>query len=264
MDTREQAAQFLFDLRARRQTVRGLPEALRPAGLSDAYAIQDRLVGLILGEDPGAKVCGYKVACTNARVQSQFAIDAPLFGQLLENRCAFSPASVPDEKLVTRCIESEFAFLIGADVPANVQQFSREEMGSFVEAALPAIEIVETHYSAWMEAGAAQLVADNAIHGWWVRGEAVRDWQRFDFPRHEVRLFANGTLVRQGSGANVLGDPFAVLCWLATELPKYGKRLKRGDFVTTGLTTEIFLASSGDVLRADFGVLGEVICTLQT
>jgi 2-keto-4-pentenoate hydratase len=46
------------------------------------------------------------------------------------------------------------------------------------------------------------------------------------------------------------------MAWLANELPKYGRRLRKGDRVTTGVTTDIYLAKAGDRLVADFGRMG--------
>ena len=56
----------------------------------------------------------------------------------------------------------------------------------------------------------------------------------------------------------MLGHPLAALAWLANELPRYGLSLRAGDYVSTGLTTAIYLAQPGDHLRGDFGPLGQV------
>jgi 2-keto-4-pentenoate hydratase len=73
-----------------------------------------------------------------------------------------------------------------------------------------------------------------------------------------VTLVVNGQRTFPGSGAAVLGNPLNVVAWLANELPRFGRRLRRGDRVTTGVTTDIYLAEPGDRLTADFGALGRV------
>ena len=57
-------------------------------------------------------------------------------------------------------------------------------------------------------------------------------------------------------GAAVLGNPLNVVAWLANELPKFGRKLQKGDKITTGLTTDVYLANPGDHLAADFGGAG--------
>ena len=61
-----------------------------------------------------------------------------------------------------------------------------------------------------------------------------------------------------GSGAAVLGNPLNVVAWLANELSKFGRKLQKGDKITTGVTTDIYLAQPGDHLAADFGAMGRV------
>jgi len=68
----------------------------------------------------------------------------------------------------------------------------------------------------------------------------------------------NGQLKGEGSGAAVLGHPLNALTWLANELNVRGLGLKAGDFVTTGVTTDIYLAGPGDRVLADFGRVGQV------
>ena len=94
-------------------------------------------------------------------------------------------------------------------------------------------------------------------------GEPCSDWQGIDFARHPVTLDINGERTLTGYGAAVLGNPLSVVAWLANELPKFGRRLRKGDRVTTGLTTDVYLAEPGDRLEADFGPLGRVALTFE-
>ena len=56
----------------------------------------------------------------------------------------------------------------------------------------------------------------------------------------------------------MLGHPFNVVAWLANELPQRGKQLKAGDFITTGVVMNVYLANAGDEIVADFGVMGKI------
>jgi 2-keto-4-pentenoate hydratase len=122
---------------------------------------------------------------------------------------------------------------------------------------------VDHRYHDWQAVGAPSLLADNAIHGAWVAGEPWAGWRTIDFARHPVTLVVNGEKTFPGSGAAVLGNPLSVVAWLANELPRFGRRLRRGDRVTTGVTTDIYLASPGDRLTADFGPLGRAVLAFE-
>ena len=121
----------------------------------------------------------------------------------------------------------------------------------------PGIEIVDHRFESWA-VGALRIAADNAIHGWWLRGEPVTDWRGHDLATSAVSVSRDGELVTTGSGAAVLGHPFNVMAWLADELPRFGLRLRRGDLVTTGVATDVFEAGAGESCVADFGPFGTV------
>jgi len=56
----------------------------------------------------------------------------------------------------------------------------------------------------------------------------------------------------------VLGHPLNALEWLVHRLHAQGIGLKAGEYVTTGVTTDIYDAQVGDHLIADFGPVGAV------
>jgi 2-keto-4-pentenoate hydratase len=64
--------------------------------------------------------------------------------------------------------------------------------------------------------------------------------------------------LREGRGANVLGHPLNALEWLVHSLSARGLGLKAGQYVTTGVTTEVYMAERGDRITADFGPVGSV------
>src|SRR5262249_13344230 len=156
-----------------------------------------------------------------------------------------------------RCTEAEFAFEMAEDVPGG-PVYTPETIVKFIGKAIPSIEVVDHRYHDWKTVGAPSLLADNAIHGAWVAGEPTTNWRDIDFARHPVSLTINGDKTLTGSGAAVLGNPLTVVAWLANELPKFGRRLSKGDRITTGVTTDIYLARPGDQVTADFGPLRQV------
>jgi 2-keto-4-pentenoate hydratase len=205
----------------------------------------------------GGAHIGYKAAATNETAQRQMDVNGPFFGTLLAATSYRSPATLPASAYRLRIVEAEFGFEMGEDVPASDVPYTAESVAPFVAFAIPAIEVVDHRYDDWRLVGAPSLAADNAIHGAWVEGEPVRDWRGLDLSRHAVNVIVNGQPWRVGSGANVLGNPLNVVAWLANELPKHGRVLRRGEKVSTGTTAEVYFANSGDRVTADFGELGK-------
>ena len=256
MDRTAAACDYLLDLRRTKRTVAALPADIAPRTLAEGYAVQDRLVRRLL-DDSGGRPVGYKIACTSELAQRALGVGGPFLGVLMSQSTHRGPAVLPAADFTVRCAEAEFGFELAEDVPAG-PTYTAETIRPFIGAALPSIEIVDHRYRDWKAVGAPSLLADNAIHGAWVPGEPFAGWRDLDYATHPVELVVNGTRRFPGSGAAVLGNPLTVVAWLATELPKYGRRLSRGDRVTTGVTTDIYLARPGDHLAADFGPLGRV------
>lgn len=256
-DRVDAASDYLYGMRLAMRQETNLPEKMLPCSLAEAYQVQGKLVERILariGEHP----VGYKVAATNVLAQQLLAVNAPLFGRLLSASCYPTPAALSASRFTVRCVEAEFAFEVGEDMPPNGGAYTAETVKKYLAASLPAIEIVDHRYEDWSQVGAASLIADNAIHGAWVAGERCLDWRTLDFVHHPVTVFVNGEQHAAGSGANVLGSPLAVVAWLANELPHYGQQLRQGDWITTGTAAAVYYAVAGDRILADFGQLGQV------
>ncbi len=249
------AADELLSMRADQRISPNLPIGLRPPDLAIAYSIQEAVVAGVLPTD--GRVIGYKCACTSEIAQAALRIDRPVFGQLLSHTSSASGVELPTERFVHRVIEAEFGFRLGRDVEPVDDGHDTASIADHIDAVVPAIEIVDYRYESWA-VGALPIAADNAIHGWWVHGEPSIDWRDLDLATTGVAVQRNGELVTSGSGAAVLGHPLTVMAWLANELPRFGRRLRAGDLVTTGVTTDVFEADAGDHIRADFDGIGSV------
>lgn len=251
------AVDILYDLRLTVTIIDELPADLRPRSLAEGYDIQSELVNRLEALYRGSGI-GYKIACTNLHAQKLLNTDAPVFGRLSSCFTRSSPARMNGGEFSLLGIEPEFAFEISNDVPSTDTPYSAETMIDYVSGVIPAIELVGHRFSDWGKFDTPVLVADNAVHQAWIRGDAVEEWRHLNFAEQRVSLIVNGDVTLKGSGANVLGNPLNALAWLANELPRWGQSLSAGDFVTTGTCTDVYTAEIGDQIRADFGDLGSV------
>lgn len=254
------ASELLAQARINHKRLPELPAPVRPKTPADAYDVQDALIDRLLAHY-GGSVIGYKIACTNVTAQRQLNAEAPFAGRLLSPFFFESPARVEAAPFFMRVVEAEFAFEMARDLPPTSAPRSRQEIAAAVKAVIPGIEIVDSRFNDWTTIGAPSLIADNACNAAWVKGSAVTDWQGIDLAVQAVRVTVNGELLREGSGANVLGHPLNALEWLVNSLSARGLGLKAGQYVTTGVTTEVYMAERGDRITADFGPVGSVDLT---
>lgn len=239
-----------------------LPTEVRPQGIAAAYGVQDALIPQLLSHFGGTTI-GYKIACTNEIAQRQLSVPHPFFGRMLGATSQASPGTLKADEFFMRVMEAEFAFQMGQDLPPLQRARTREEVAEAVEGVMAGIEVVDSRYDSWTTVGTVSLIADNACHGAWVRGPLVRDWRGIDLAAQRVQLIINGSVIGEGSGAAVLGHPLNALTWLANALNDRGLGLRAGDFITTGVTTDIYLAGAGDHVVADFGSVGRVELTIE-
>jgi len=251
----EQAADLLLAARSGRRPIAILPESCRPANLDQGYAVQQALVARLAARR--GEAVGFKIGATSAKAQAFLGVSEPFSGRILAAGVAESPASLSVADFIFCLIEPEFALSMASDLPPRAAPYGEAEVADAVAAVHPAIEVVTSAFGkAWSGAGAPALIADNGVHGAFVLGPACEDWRSLDLVHHAVRLSVNGEMVGEGVGANALGGPLTALTWLANQQSAVGRGLLAGDLVTTGVVTDFVEVTAGDLVQADYGVLG--------
>ncbi len=254
-DHARMAAELLFQARRScRPLDDGLPEQLRPATLEEGYEVQAALVRAW-----GSTPRGYKIGCTSELAQRALGVSQPFAGRVLETGLLESPAVFAPADYIFHLLEPEFAFRLRDPLPPRPKPYDRDEVAAAVDLAYPAIEVVTSSYgAAWSEAGAVQLIADNAAHALLVLGRGSAGWRDLDLAAQRVELRIDGEVVTDGQGANALGHPLAALTWLANDRARRGRGLLAGEIVTAGVVTGLRDLQPGQTALADFGPLGEV------
>lgn len=226
-----------------------------PQNRAEGYAAQAAFC-----ENTGQLPMGWKIAATSQAGQQHINVSGPLAGRLLASRCQPAGASLKLGTNRMRVMEPEFAFRIGSDIRAQgPQPLTIDQVMKQVKDLHLAIEVPDSRFAHFVQAGEALLLADFACAHQMLLGEAVAfDWRGLDLSQHAVQVRNHGELKATGSGANVLGDPRIALTWLANELIAHGMYLREGETVITGTCVVPVVLHEGDAIEADFGVLGQI------
>ena len=249
------AADALLRLWQQRMRCDGLPDDCRPSSRADGYAVQQSM-----GEKQQHALFGWKIAATSIEGQRHIAVNGPLAGRLYTDRVLRDGASVTLDNNLMRVAEIEFAFRFARTLPPLTRPYLVQEVLDAVACVHPSIEVPDSRYHDFVKAGEAQLIADNACANMFVLGPRADDWRDFDYLDQAVEVRLNGEVVESGFGRNVLGDPRVALNWLVNELSALGISCEPGQVVTTGTCRVPVTVKPGDVVAADFGVLGKVSC----
>ena len=258
-DAVDRAAAILEAARREVRRIESLPEDVRPRSLADAYAIADRLA-----ERLGWPLAGWYCGCTNVALQRRLGLDEPVYGRLFAPLVHHSPAVLLQATLTPVVLECEFGFRFACDLPRRPTPYTHDEVSEAIATVHPCIEVVAGHLEDWIASYAFDGVADNAVDGGLVVGAGVPFHADLDLSSVPVRLRIDGELVRQGVGADVLGDPTVALTWLANARSRDGDGLRAGDVYNTGTATDIAPFAAGSVAEADFGPVGQAKLTLTT
>ncbi len=234
-----------------------LPAHCKPTDRAQAYAVQ-----ALLEQRSTRPLVGWKIAATSVAGQKHINVSGPIAGRLLAERVHAQGAVLALTGNRMRVAEPEFVFRMGQDLPPRAAAYIVDEVMVAVADLYLGIEVPDSRFENFVTAGEPQLIADNACAHEFILGHAAPDvWRSIDLSQHPVQASVQGTarnMTRQGSGANVLGDPRTALTWLANELRGLGIPLAQGQVVTTGTCMQPLELQAGDVVEADFGVLGRV------
>jgi 2-keto-4-pentenoate hydratase len=251
------AAELLWRTWTQSARIDALPPDCRPTDRADGYAIQSALASLL-----HQKRVGWKIAATSVVGQRHIGVDGPLAGCYLANRVVdlgASRSSVSIAGNAMRVAEAEFGFRMQTALPPRERPYRVDEVVDAVASMHPTIEIPDSRYRDFASVGAPQLIADAACAWWLMVGPATPgSWRERDLSQAAVKGFLNGRHETTGTGSNVLDDPRIALTWVANELITFGEGLRAGDIVTTGTCIVPLKIAPGDVVRADFGDLGEL------
>lgn len=251
----EEGAEALVEARRSGSLLKGLGD-VTPRDMADGYALQDAF----MRRWNDAQV-GWKVGATAKKVQQVYGVSEPFCGPFYAATTLSSPARPAAGDFRHYCIESEFAFRFGKDLPPCDQPYAREEILDAVVAVLPAFELISPRFDTLLQDRAALAAADCGLNGGFVFGKEYSDWRSLDYAAHAVTLTIDGQELANGTGANVLGHPFNVLDWLVGHLSARGITLREGEIISTGTCTGFHYIEQGQEAVADFGILGTVEVT---
>ena len=239
------------------EVIDNLPTSCRPLSRTEGYEVQQ-----FFERHSGHALRGWKIAATSTAGQNHIRVSGPIAGRLLQERCHPSGTELSLTNNRMAVAEPEFAFCMGQDLIPRNAAYGLPEILAAIADLHPAIEVPDSRFVDFTAVGEAQLIADNACAHEFVLGPvAPEHWRSLDLSAHLVHARlerANETILREGSGFSVLGNPLSALLWLVNELSSLGVPLRRGQIVTTGACMTPLEVQAGDIVIADFGPIGKV------
>jgi 2-keto-4-pentenoate hydratase len=246
-------AKALYEARRTRTPIAPFTDADPTLGMADGYAIQQELVRLLLAD--GDRVIGYKVGLTSVPMQKMIGVDSPDYGPVLASTVYADGDTVPLSAFIAPKVEAEIVFTLGARLQGP--GVTVDQARAAIAGAAAGLEIVDSRIADW-RIKLADTVADLASNGAMATAGSSVPITDFDPRLTGMVMTRNGELVDTAAGAAALGDPVAVIAWLANTLGEHGVALEPDHVVMTGALHAAVPLSPGDEFTAEFDRLGSV------
>ncbi|MEO7888004.1 MAG: hydratase [Polaromonas sp.] len=217
----------------------------------------------------GERPVGYKVGFTNRTIWPRYEVYGPIWGTVWHSTLTVVDESTPNEAVLSLqglCeprIEPEVVFCLREAPPPGC---SLAQLVAAVDWVAHGYEIVHTHFPAW-KFTAAQAVADGGLHGLLLVGHPVRleagaapEAVVASLSGLRIKLYGDGVLKDEGTGANVLDGPVQALLHFVNELRATpgAPALQAGDLITTGTLTDAWPVEAGQTWHSAIEATGPV------
>jgi 2-keto-4-pentenoate hydratase len=237
--------------------------AVNPEGLSAADGACSRAkVNRLLESRLGTPV-GYKAGLTNPAVQKRFNADAPVWGVLYAPMLLANGAKIDPAFGARPLFEADLLVRV-RDESIN-QANSAQEVLQAIDQVIPFIELPDLVVQAPGKLDGAAIMAINIGARLGVAGAPLalpatraERAQWLDALRDMVVILkADGAEVDRGKGSDVLEHPLNAVVWLAKDLARDGRSLKKGDLISLGSFSKLMPPRAGVAVEAVyFGLPG--------
>lgn len=185
---------------------------------------------------------GYKAALTSRAAQERFNVNRPVLGVLLSGMLMTNGARVPVRYGARPMVEGDLMVRV-KDESINDATTAREALAG-LDAVVPFMELPDLVYKEGHAINAPAITAINAGARHGVMGTPIpledSDAWMDRLARFSVQLTDDtGTVLGQGTGADILDHPLNAVLWIRDELKGMRIHLKPGDLLSLGTLTPL-------------------------
>jgi len=226
------------------------------ANLSDAYAVQRRVVRAFTN-----RVVGYKGAGAAAAAQTALGIDGPLTAVLFQNgrinhRPDLKIERAAGEQLV---VETEIGYVMGVDFSFHIPTDAHAR--DAVAAVVPVIELPGSFPGPASPPDARNMVAANIGSGRFIVGKPIAP-DSVDPDSWPISLSRDGAVLHQTTGNSAKGGQWHNLRSILNQLTRQGHVIREGDIILCGALGKIQPGAPGHY-EARFGDLETISFELR-
>jgi 2-keto-4-pentenoate hydratase len=227
------------------------PAGVEPVSFEEACFAQDTMAAAL--EPKGS------VPARAWKIGAPASDATPAFGPMIAAWIVPGGSVYAGQRIRLRGLEAEVAFKLGKALPPRSTPYTRAEIIDAIESCHPVIEELEAALPVPSQAPKFTMVGDLQMHGGFVYGQAVANWQQIDFTKERVTLAIEGKIEVDRVASNSAGtDLLRLLIYLANEGAARTGGLEKGSWITTGSWTGNSFATAGQSVKVEFATVGKV------
>ena len=201
------------------------------------------------------EVVGYKAGLTNVDVQKALGVAHPLRGTLLKKMLLKNGAVIEANYGIRPFAEGDLILRVGS-AEINKAKTPQETL-KFLDVVIPFIELPDMPYAKEVKLNGPAIAAVNVgarfgVMGAPIQVKASKEWMS-RLINFKLQIFDDkGTMLSEGQGTSLLGDPLSVVLWIRDSLKAEGKKLNKGDLLSLGSITKMLPTAPNTTLRARY------------
>ena len=207
--------------------------------MEERYKRNDEFVGLKLGFTSYAKM-------------EQMGVHDMIWGRLSSEMLYTAGSELEMTKFIHPRAEPELCFLVKKDINREIKL---DEVGDYIEAVAPAIEIIDSRYENF-KFSLEDVIADNCSSTAFVVGA----WQNINQEIGDLKmeLVIDNEVVESGSSKAILGNPWLSVTNASRLAAKYNQEFPAGSYLMAGAATSAVFLKAGQKIACRVEKLGTV------
>jgi 2-keto-4-pentenoate hydratase len=249
MSSTASIAEAFHMARRKARPLPGFPGDL-PAGLPEAYAIQERSISLWPDE-----IAGWKVAAIHPDLRAELKsarMSGPAFSRTVIRVAPGETGEIPVISGGFIAVETEIGIVLKGDIAPRSAPWTTPELLPFISGLHLAMEIAGSPLLTINDIGPWAIVSDFGNNSGIAVGSEIKDWDRGAIDHLKTAMRINGKTIGEGRAVGANGGPLDAFLFLVNHLATRNRGLRKGDVIIAGATTGVH--------PIEIGQLAEAVC----
>lgn len=228
-----------------------------PSTAAEAYAVQDDAISLWPD-----RIGGWKVGRINPPWDAQLGTDrliGPIFETTIRRQMADSH-DMPGFDGGFIAVEGECIAILGADAPADRQDWTLEDARALVGAMHLGVEIASSPFAGINDHGPLVTISDFGNNIGLIVGPEIPGWREMNLASWDFVTWIDGARIGAATPVTIPGGPIESLRACLEIAARRGRPLKAGMCISTGAVTGVHAVSVGQSSVVELAGFARLAC----